>query len=230
MISLYPMSRSTRIAQALVLTAALGLQSVSCVSPPPGGGPSADARLESLLSGADGRDPETLARDLRGLTLGNRRHVPTLVADAALSIETGRFDRAAALLDTALGVEPDNVDAVLLATRLAARDGDLAGARRRVETALRTRPDAPGLHEASAALAYLEDRHEEALASLDRADALAGETSWRSEYHRGLIAEDRGELDAAERHYSRCEELEPSFEPAARRRRWIASQRSEGRP
>jgi predicted Zn-dependent protease len=147
-----------------------------------------------------------------------------LIADAALSIETGRPDRAVSLLDMALKAEPDNVDAVQLSVQVAARSGDLAGAHRRVEAALRTRPDAPGLHESHAALLFVEERYPEALEALDRADALAGETSWRSHYHRGLIAENCGELEDAERHYHLCQDLEPSFEPAGRRLRWIQAQ------
>ena len=208
----------------------LGLQLAACVSPPVGGGPPADERLEWILSNQEGSTQEELARDLRVLTLDHPRHVPSLVADAAVSIETGRTDRAIALLDTVLNAEPDHVDAVLLWTRVAARSGDLAGARRRVEAALRTRPDSPELHEAAASLMYLEDRLDEAIGALDRADALRGGDSWRSAYHRGLIDEARGELEAAEGHYSRCVELDSSFEPAARRLRWIAAERAgEGR-
>ncbi|MEE2939937.1 MAG: tetratricopeptide repeat protein [Planctomycetota bacterium] len=208
----------------------LGLQLAACLSPPVGGGPSADERLESILSNQEGSTQEELARDLRVLTLDHPRHVPSLVADAAVSIETGRTDRALTLLDIVLSVEPDHVDAVLLWTRVAGRSGDLAGARRRVEAALRTRPDSPELHEADASLMDLEDRLGEAVQALDRADALRGGESWRSAYHRGLIDEARGELEAAEGHYSRCVELDPGFEPAARRLRWIAAERAgEGR-
>ncbi|MEC8495486.1 MAG: tetratricopeptide repeat protein [Planctomycetota bacterium] len=208
----------------------LGLQLAACVSPPVGGGPPADERLELILSNQEGATQEELARDLRFLTLDHPRHVPSLVADAAVSIETGRTDRAVALLDTVLSAEPDQVDAVLLWTRVAAGSGDLAGARRRVEAALRTRPDSPELHEADASLMYLEDRLGEAIQALDRADALRGGESWRSAYHRGLIDEARGELEAAEGHYSRSAELDSSFEPAARRLRWIAAERAgEGR-
>lgn len=212
-------------ARALAVVA--GLHLAACASAPVGGGPSPDARLESILSGFDERSVEDLARDLRTLSLDSPRHRPTLVADAALSIETGRTDRATALLEQVLAAEPDHVDAVLLSTRVAARNGDVVGARRRVERALRTRPDAAGLHEADAALLYLEDRHGEAIEALDRADLLRGEASWRSAYHRGLVAEATGDLSAAEEHYARCEELEPSFEPAGRRLRWIAAQRGD---
>ena len=76
----------------------LGLQFAACVTPPVGGGPSADERLERILSNQEGSNREELARDLRILTLDHPRHVPGLVADAAVSIETGRTDRAIALL------------------------------------------------------------------------------------------------------------------------------------
>ena len=213
------MSRSTPFLPALLV----GLALSACVTPPLNERPSADEQLEQLLEAPDAPAPE-LARDLRSLSLQQPEHVPTLIADAALSIETGRPDRAVSLLDLALKAEPDNVDAVQLAVQVAARSGDLAGAHRRVEAALRTRPDAPGLHEAHAALLFVEERYPEALEALDRADALTGGASWRSHYHRGLIAEDLGELPVAERHYASCTALRPTFEPAARRLRWIQAQ------
>jgi len=217
------MPRSTPSLPALLAGLALGALLTGCVTPPLNERPSADEQLDQLLETQDAPAPE-LARDLRSLSLQQPEHVPTLIADAALSIETGRPDRAVSLLDMALKAEPDNVDAVQLSVQVAARSGDLAGAHRRVEAALRTRPDAPGLHEAHAALLFVEERYPEALEALDRADALAGETSWRSHYHRGLIAEDLGELEDAERHYRSCQDLEPSFEPAGRRLRWIQAQ------
>ncbi len=219
------MPRSTPSLPALIAGLLLGAQLTGCVTPPLNELPSADEQLDQLLESTDAPAP-ALARDLRSLSLQQPEHVPTLIADAALSIETGRSDRAVSLLDMALKAEPDNVDAVQLSVQVAARSGDLAGAHRRVEAALRTRPDAPGLHEAHAALLFVEERYPEALEALDRADALAGEASWRSHYHRGLIAEDLGELEDAERHYRLCQDLEPSFEPAARRLRWILAQAS----
>ncbi len=217
------MPRSTPSLPALLAGLALSAQLTGCVTPPLNERPSAGEQLEQLLETPDAPAPE-LARDLRSLSLQHPEHVPTLIADAALSIETGRPDRAVTLLDLALKAEPDNVDAVQLSVQVAARSGDLAGAHRRVEAALRTRPDAPGLHEAYAALLFVEERYAEALEALDRADALAGGTSWRSHYHRGLIAEDQGELADAERHYRSCQDLKPSFEPAGRRLRWMQAQ------
>jgi tetratricopeptide (TPR) repeat protein len=217
------MPRSTPSLPALLVGLALSAQLTGCLTPPLTERPSANEKLGQLLEAPDAPAPE-LARDLRSLSLQHPQHVPTLIADAALSIETGRADRAVSLLDLALKAEPDNVDAVQLSVQVAARSGDLAGAHRRVEGALRTRPDSPGLHEAHAALLFVERRYAEALEALDRADALAGETSWRSHYHRGLVAEDLGELEVAERHYETCNDLEPTFEPAARRLRWIRAQ------
>jgi len=219
------MYRSNPPRLALAATLALVVQLSACISPPVLEQPSPDAQLDSLLSTTTEPSPD-LARGVRALSLEQPGHVPTLIADAALSMETDRQERARSLLDMALKSEPDNVDAVQLAVQLAARSGDLAGAHRRVEAALRTRPDAPGLHEAHAALLFVEGRYTEALAALDRADALAGEASWRSAYHRGLIAEDLGELEVAERHYLECTAMDATFEPAARRLRWVRAQRA----
>lgn len=217
------MPRSILSKPALITCLALSVQLSACVTPPLSERPSADEQLEQLL---DGPKSAGLASDLRALSLQQPNHVPTLIADAALSVATGRTERAVSLLDLALKAEPDNVDAVTLSVRVAARSGDLAGAHRRVEGALRTRPDSPGLHESHAALLFVERRYEEALEALDRADALTGEVSWRSHYHRGLIAEDLGEVAAAETHFAACTELQPDFEPAARRLRWIKAQAS----
>lgn len=213
---------------APILSVAL-LLACSCVSAPIGAGPHPSERLAAVLSQERDVTDEALARDLRALSLESPGHVPTLVADAAQSIETGRVARATALLDAALDREPDHVDAVLLATRVATRSGDLAGARRRVEAALRLRPDAAELHGAEASIHYVEGRHVEALAALDRADALAGGVTWRTAFHRGLIAEGRGDLGAARTHFAEANELEPDFEPAARRLRWLEASGAKDR-
>lgn len=210
-----------------LLALVAGVQLAACVSPPIGREPSPSADLKSVLTGGRDLPVEQLARSLRALSLEHPRHVPTLVADAALCLETGRVGRATALLDAALQLAPDHGDAVLLATKVAARSGDLGSAWRRVNAALRTRPDAPELHEASAALHFLEEQYGESLAALDRADALAGEASWRSSYHRGLVAEAQGNLTAARDYFLQCEDDASAFEPAVRRRRWIESQMAE---
>lgn len=203
----------------------IALFAVACVSPPLHGGPSADARLEALLQGADDLQDRELYRGVRALSLDHPRHVPTLLADAALTLEAGQPGRAMALLDSALAIEPDNVDAVLLATRETTKNGDLAGARRRIKAALNQRPDEPLLHESDAAILFLEGRHKEAVLALDKADALADELSWRSSYHRGLIAEAQENNAEAEAHFARCLKLAPGFEPAARRQRALKAAR-----
>ncbi|MEL6431633.1 MAG: hypothetical protein AAFR54_20855, partial [Planctomycetota bacterium] len=131
-----------------------------------------------------------------------------------------------ALLDTALRLEPGHVDATVLSVRLASEAGDLAGAERRIEAALVLRPDAAELYESRAALAFLDARYSDATRALDRAHELTGEETWSVAYHRGLVAEARGDRAGAEEAFRRCVELEPGFEPAARRLRALESQRS----
>jgi predicted Zn-dependent protease len=162
-------------------------------------------------------------RNLRALSLDFPRHIPTLLADAAVSLETGREDRATSLLDTVLRIEPDNVEAVLMATEIATYRGDLAGAHRRIRTALQQRPDEPLLYESQAATFFVEERFGESLGALAKADALAGTTSWRSHYHRGLVAESQGNAVSAIEHFDHCLDLAPDYEPAARRLRALAA-------
>ncbi|MEM8709829.1 MAG: tetratricopeptide repeat protein, partial [Planctomycetota bacterium] len=155
----------------------------SCVSPPIGHEPGADERLRSVLSqypaGSDA-DAQRLDRDVRSIHLDHPRHVPTLVADAALAIEAGDGERAMFLLDQALALEADNVDAAVLAVGQSVRDGDVRGAQRRLDDALRLRPDHPALHEASASIEFVEERYAEALLAL--ADRLAVQAAPPLEY------------------------------------------------
>ncbi|MBL6720644.1 MAG: tetratricopeptide repeat protein [Planctomycetes bacterium] len=206
---------------AVAALLALGLS--GCAATPTSGPESPEERLQHLLETSPTSTQE-LSKAVRALSLESPDAIPVLVADAALSLETGRTERAASLVQRVLAAQPDHVDALLIATRISARTGDLAGAHRRIDAALRLRPDRPELHEAQAAVLFVEERLSEASAALDRADALRGGPSWRNEYHRGLIAEGQDDLTAAARHYSRCLDLEASFEPAMNRRRWVAAQ------
>lgn len=216
--------RPSALRQCLTgLLGLLALQAVSCVSPRLGAGPSSSERLAAVLERSDLVDEERLARELRKLSLRSPGHVPTLVADAALSIETGRTERARALLDTALRREPAHVDATVLAVRIAAAAGDMAGAQRRLDSALLARPDEPLLYESGAALAFLDARYGDALAAIDRAEQLEGAETWSHAYHRGLILEADGRSDLAEAAFRRCDELNPGYEPAARRLRALVT-------
>ena len=191
----------------------------ACVSPPLSGGPTADQELETVLRNLNQADRRAVGAELRALSLDHPRHVSTILADAVLSLEEGRTARGRSLLETVLRLEPDHVDAVALATRESTRSGDLAGAHRRLDAALQQKPDEPLLYESRAATYFVEGRYAEALQALDRADALAGSATWRSEFHRGLIAEAQGQTDAAIALFARCQELAPDYEPAGRHRR-----------
>ena len=209
----------------LVAAFLFALVQSACVSPSTQRVPPAGDRLEALLDGSSALSRERLARELRSLSLNSPRHVPTLIADAALSFETGRTARARALLDAALEYEPGDVDATVLAVQVAATSGDLAGASRRIESALVLRPDEPLLHESSAAIAFLGGEFEDAREALDRADLLEGGESWSRAYHRGLIAEAEGQFGVAEDAFERCRELAPDFEEAKRRQRGLVVKR-----
>ena len=199
----------------------------ACVSPPIGGGPTADERLGAVLSG---ELPESytakqrLGRSVRRISLDHPHHVPTLIADAALSIDAGDGERAMSLLDQALSLEPENVDATVLAVGQAVRSGDVRGAQRRLDDALRLRPDHPDLYEASASIQFVEGHYPEALLDLDRAEALLGEKSWRNHYHRALIAESQGNIEVSKEELMACLALAPGFQPAQRRLRGLRAQ------
>ena len=200
------------VAPAAILTA--------CVSPPIGSGPTADERLEAALSRmpvSSSTEAQRLGRDVRGISLDHPHHVPTLIADAALSMDAGDGERAMSLLDQALALEPDNVDAAVLAVGQSVRSGDVRGAQRRLDQALRLRPDHPDLYEASASIQFVEGRYSEALLDLDRAEALLGERSWRNHYHRALVAESQGNVEIARVELEACLALAPGFQQAQRR-------------
>ena len=218
----------------------------SCLTPEPAAMTSPDEELEILLSelegargGFDGdettldggrRFPSAteleLARALRQLAFEHPRHVPTLVANAAVAFEANDFVGAQRYLDQALRLDPTHVSGTLLRVRIAAEQGNLPFAMRRVREQLEQAPDDPRLRETLAGIHYLLGDFTAANEQLDLALALAeeGENEWRIEYHRGLIAEGEGDNDRAREHYRRSQDLNPEFEPSLRRWRWLSVQ------
>ena len=170
--------------------------------------------------------------DVRALALDHPRHVPTLVANASLAFEAADPVGAQKYLDQALRVEPRHIDATLLRVRIAAEAGNLPYARRRLEELLDLTPDEASLHEALAGVLYLDGEYERATRELELAARLRETTvpGGVTDYHRGLVAEAAGDLDAARAHYRRSLELDPDFEPAARRWRWLEYGAPEGEP
>lgn len=223
------LQESQRRLRLPLIAALLALGASGCAATSSSDPETPEGKLKHLLQ-APHASTQELAKAVRHLSLESPETVPILVADAALCFETGRIERAMSQADRALAIEPDHVDALLIATRISARTGDLAGAHRRIDTALRLRPDRPELHEAQAAVMFVEERLSEARAALDRADALRSGPSWRTEYHRGLIAEAEDDFPAAARYYTRCIDLEMSFEPARNRLRWVVAQMETQKP
>ena len=184
--------------------------------------------LESARGG-DLRSPDTSAENLEAailqridrLAFENPDHPPTLVAKAALAYESRDFITAQKHLDQALRADPTSVPATLLRVRIAAEQGNLPFARRKLDEQLALHPDHAGLHQARAGILYLTEDYEEAMEELDLAERLGATEVWRLNYHRGLIAEATEETELALEHYQRCLEENPDFEPALRRERWL---------
>ncbi len=151
---------------------------------------------------------------LEQLALEYPRHAPTLLACAQLAFEAGEFERAQSFADRVLQLQPDNVFAGILRARVALHDGNLALARRTLERQLTMAPDSPYLYEVLAGVYFLDGDMANTDQALRRAEALGGE-EWRIAYHRGLLAERKGQQAEALRLFQRSAELNPDFYPAA---------------
>ncbi|MEM1451274.1 MAG: tetratricopeptide repeat protein [Planctomycetota bacterium] len=216
--------KSPRAALALLVV----LAGPACLTPAPTEVLSADEELgRTLAPVSDGvvsdRTRARVANDVRSLSMRHSNHVPTLVADAALSLDAGFVDRARTSVERALSIDPDHVEGLILAARIATEQGNLRAAEKHLVGGLRTRPNDPRLHEALAGTLYVRGDYQSALEALDVADALSGEEGprWRTDFHRGLIAEALGDLETARAAYMASVEANPAFEPSARRLQWL---------
>lgn len=231
--------------RALPLLLCATLLAPSCLSPEPGVNPPPDTELRATLralkdvrggefevteaASNSGTSEDELVRELQSLAFRYPRHVPTLVANAAVSYERGDPVNAQKYLDQALDVDPGHVHASLLRVRIAAEEGSLQYASRWLRSQLELAPDNTAVREAYAGVLYLQSEYKDAEQELDNVERLLGpehEDAWRLAYHRGLIAEARGDLGRAEELYGRCSELNPEFERGMRRWRWMQSSSS----
>ncbi len=184
-------------------------------------------------SEADDRPPRASVaeerRELRRLALRYPRHAPTLTAAAALAVEDGDRIQAQYLLDQASNADPEFLPAALLRVRLAAEEGSLRLAKRRLEELLTVRPDEPRLHDALAGVLYLETSYEEARGEVILAQRLDGDAAvpGHYEYHLGLISEALDDQDAALGHYRASLESDPERADAAARIRWLEALQPE---
>lgn len=223
--------------RTLPLSLLAALLAPACLSPAPGVDPPPDSELRNNLEllrevrggafdGTSNESESEVVRELQTLAFKYPRHTQILIANAAVAYDGGDPVMAQKYLDQALEVDPGHVSATLLRVRIAAEEGSLQYARRRLDDQLQLAPDVPELREAYAGVLYLLSEYDEAEDELDVAEHLVGpegESGWRIAYHRGLIAEARGDRRLAEEHYQRCAELNPDFERGARRWRWIQS-------
>lgn len=243
------MSGRSTLLVAIVLLSSLP----SCLTPPPSRVGSPDEELGTLLEQLHDARGGTFAkeagiadtaaaregrirREIERLAVVHPRHVPVLVANASLAYERNDPVGAQKYLDQALALDPSHTQATLLRVRIAAEAGNLPYARRMLRDHLELAPDRPELHEALGGILYLTGDYDEALAALDVADRLRevpveGEPATPSvtHYHRGLIAEARGDFAVALESYRRSQEQSPDFEPAAVRLKWLeASSPAQG--
>ena len=198
--------------------------------------PEPDAVLAALLAdhaSDDGFAPhrdevrrERLRYDVERLATRHPNHVPSQVAAAAIALDAGDRMRAQAYADRALALAPTDVEARTLRVRIAVADGATELARRLVDDGLRARPDAAGLHESSAWLHQLAGEADAALAALTLAERL-GAPAARVAFHRGLVEEQRGDVDAAERHYRSALAADAGCEAAARRLAGLVARRPD---
>ena len=185
--------------------------------------PDPDQHLRQLLAPFDkGPGPtdeparERLRFAIERLATRHPGHVPSQLAASALAFESGEPQRAQGYVDRALSLEPANVQARCLRVRIAVADGSLDLARKLVDDGLRMRPDAAPLYESSGWLHLLDGRYDDALRALDAAESLDA-PAFRIRFHRGLIAEQRGNLDDAAAHYRAALEANSGCEAARQR-------------
>jgi len=161
-------------------------------------------------------DCAAFRRELERLALDFPNHPRLLLARAVLAHETGRPARAQAFLDARLGRPGSHPEAAVLRARIAAEEGNLPFAARMLREQVELRPDHAGLREAAAAVAYLREELDEAERQLGAAERL-GSPAWRVAYHRGLLAEARGDLVEARARYRTALRHRPDFGPARSR-------------
>lgn len=153
---------------------------------------------------------------IRQLALEFPNHGPTLLVNAELAFEAGDMASAQGYLDRLLTLEPDNVFGGIYRARIALNEGNIPLARDVMERQLEMNPDSPHLHEVMASVHFFSGDLTAADKSLVTAGRL-GSAEWRVAYHRGLIAEKRGDVEGARRLLRRSSELNPD-DPRSRAR------------
>lgn len=161
-------------------------------------------------------DCDRAENDLERLALDFPRHVPTLMANAAVAYDAHSQAKAQSYLSSLFAIQKAHPEAAVLRSRIAIEQGNLPGARRFLDSQVEYTPDHAGLREAQSAVLYMAGDLVEARTALDAAHAL-GAPPWRVAFNRGLIAEAAGEMKVAQAQYEAALAENPEF-PAARSR------------
>lgn len=147
---------------------------------------------------------------LEQLALESPRHVPTLLMCAQTAFDAGETEKAGAYCDRVLDLQPENNFAGVLKAQTALSDGNVPMAREVLKGQLLRSPDSCFLHEVLAGVEYYGGDLDAAERELGTAERL-GSDGWRIAYHRGLIAEKRGNTADARKQYERAGQLRPNY-------------------
>ncbi len=144
------------------------------------------------------------------------RHVPTLVMCAQICFQAGEIEKASAYADRALTLQSDNNFAGIIRAQAALSDGNLPKAREVAKKQLSLTPDSCYLHEVMAGIEFYAGD----MAACEREVSLAeryGSDPWRIAYHRGLLAERRGDPSEAKKQFEKSAQLCPTADFAKSR-------------
>jgi tetratricopeptide (TPR) repeat protein len=169
-------------------------------------------------------DPDRKKNEIERLSLEFPRHVPTLMANAALAWDHREIAKTQSYLDRLFSLSPVHADAAVLRAQVAMREGDLPLARRLLEAHRQYVPDHAAVREALSACYYLSKEYDAAASELVTAERL-GSPAWRVAFNRGLIAEGRGDAAAAAAAYEASVAANPDYQPARSR---LAGNRAQG--
>lgn len=169
-------------------------------------------------------DADRWRNEIERQSLEFPRHVPTLMACAALAFENDEFAKTQSYCDRIFAIEPVHADAAVLRSQVAIREGNLPFAKRLLESQRDYAPDNAGVRESLSATLYLLKDFDGAARELGAAEKL-GAPAWRTSFNRGLIAEARGDAKGAMAAYEASVAANPDFAPARSR---LAGKKAEG--
>lgn len=161
-------------------------------------------------------DCERIQREVDRLYMEFPQHPQVMLASAVLNYRRGRSEAAQFLLDQLLAMPTPPAEAALLRARIALESGNTLSAADLLQRQLMLAPNRFELHEAQAAVHYLNGRLDRARSALGVAGRL-GAPAWRLSYHHGLLSEAEQRWDEACRFYARALEQRPDHKASRSR-------------